>query len=145
MPYFLHTHLMSLLTSAVYGSITKGRLLPSSGGESWVSSSCWGGRAAESPVVEAPDQTPFDMGWMVGVQVVVSMSGLPVDSDVQTAIFHPPEKGVQEWKHSIFLYLTMQQVSSTYLFQRRGFTGAVSRTSSFEELRVEVGHHSGHR
>ena len=46
------------------------------------------------------------MGWMVGleVQVVVSVGGLPVDSDVQATILLP-EKSVQEWESSIFLYL----------------------------------------
>ena len=33
------------------------------------------------------------------------MGGLPVDSDVQAAILLLSEKGVQEWEHSIFLYL----------------------------------------
>ena len=57
--------------------------------------------------MQAPDQTPLDMGWMVGleVQVVVGVGGLPVDSDVQAAILLLLEKGVQEWEHSIFLYL----------------------------------------
>ena len=36
---------------------------------------------------------------------MVSVGGLPVDSDVQAAILLLPEKGVQEWEHSIFLYL----------------------------------------
>ena len=49
-------------------------------------------------VVQAPDQTPLDMGWMVGleVQVVVGVGGLPVGSDVQATILLPSEKDVQE-------------------------------------------------
>ena len=59
------------------------------------------------PVIQAPDQTPLDMGWVVGleVQVVVGVGGLPVDRDVQATILLPLEKGVQEWEHSILLYL----------------------------------------
>ena len=47
------------------------------------------------------------MGCLVGleVQVVVSVGGLPVDSDVQAAVLLLSEKDVQEWEHSIFLYL----------------------------------------
>ena len=48
------------------------------------------------------------MGWLVGleVQVVVSVVGLSVDSDGQTATLLPQEKGVKEWEHSsILLYL----------------------------------------
>ena len=36
---------------------------------------------------------------------MVSVGGLPVDSDVQAAVFLLSEKGVQEWEHPIFLYL----------------------------------------
>lgn len=45
-----------------------------------------------------PDQTSFDMKWMVGleVKVVVCVGGLAVDSDVQTDILLPLEKGVRE-------------------------------------------------
>ena len=59
------------------------------------------------PVVQAPDQTSLDMGWVVGleVQVAVGMGGLPVDSDVQATILPLAEQGVQEWEHSILLYL----------------------------------------
>ena len=39
MTYFLHTRLMSSPMPAVYGSITKGGLFPSSSGGSWASSS----------------------------------------------------------------------------------------------------------
>ena len=59
------------------------------------------------PVIQAPDQTSLDMGWVVGleVQVAVGMGGLPVDSDVQATILPLAEQGVQEWEHSILLYL----------------------------------------
>ena len=107
MPSVLHTRLMSSLIPAVYGSITKGGLLPSSSGEFRGSSSHRGGQVAEwmkapvlsagdalCTVIQAPDQTPLDMGWMVGpeVQVVVGVGGVPVDSDVQAAILLPREK-----------------------------------------------------
>ena len=38
------------------------------------------------PVVQAPDQIPLDMGWVVGLegQVAVGVGGLPVDSITQT-------------------------------------------------------------
>ena len=66
-----------------------------------------GAEDGSGSVVQAPDQAPLDMGWVVGleVQVVVSVGGLPVDNDVQATILSPPKKGVQECEHSILLYL----------------------------------------
>ena len=40
--------------------------------------------------------------------VAVGVDGLPVDSDVQATILPPPETGVQEWEHSILLYLNSE-------------------------------------
>ena len=47
------------------------------------------------PVVQAPDQTSLDVGWMVGleVQVAVGVGGLPVDRDVQVTILSPATNG----------------------------------------------------
>ena len=47
------------------------------------------------------------MGWLAGlkVQIVVSVGGLSVDSDGQTATLLPQEKGFKESEHSIVLYL----------------------------------------
>lgn len=49
-------------------------------------------------VQQAPDQSPLDLGWIVGVrdQVPVHMRWFSVDSDVQAAIISPLEQGVEK-------------------------------------------------
>ena len=44
-------------------------------------------------VIQAPDQTPLDIRWMVGleVEILVGVGGLPVDSVVQAAIVLSPK------------------------------------------------------
>ena len=89
-------------------------------------------------VIQALDQSPLDMRWMVGseVQVLVSVWGLPVDGDIQAAILSPLEQSVEKGQASILLHLNsepdgwwsrspstvsffkVQQVSFTHLFQR---------------------------
>ena len=48
------------------------------------------------------------MGSGTGSSGKVSVGGLPVDSDVQANILPPLEKDVQEWEHSILLYLNSE-------------------------------------
>ena len=58
------------------------------------------------PVMQAPDQTSLDMGWMVDQKsryYVVRVSGHSVDHDLQAAVTFPPDKCVQKWERSILL------------------------------------------
>ena len=52
---------------------------------------------------QAPDQSPPDLGWVVGVkvQVPVCVRWLSVDNDVQAAIIPPLEQGVAKGRPSI--------------------------------------------
>ena len=58
------------------------------------------------PVIQAPDRTSFDMGRMVGpeVQVLVCVSGLSVDNDLQAAVTLNLKKCFQ--KRSVLSFLT---------------------------------------
>ena len=112
-----------------------------------------------SPVIQTLDQSPLDLGWMVGVEVQlpVYVCWFSVDSDVQAAITSPLEQGVEKGSlpsfststvnqmdgHTLFRWVrssstvpffTMQQVSSTYLFQRWGFVGTVKQTSKGQRM-----------
>ena len=101
-------------------------------------------------VIQALDQSPLDMGWMVRL---VSVCGLPVGSHIQAAILSPLKQGVEKGQASILLHLhsehdgqsytvevvwspstvplfTIQQVPSTYLFQSQGFDGTILSVSS---------------
>ena len=65
------------------------------------------GGDAPCSVIQALDQSPLDMGWMVRskVQVLVSVWGVPVDGDIQAAILSPLEQVVEKGKASILLHL----------------------------------------
>ena len=121
------------------------------------------------PVVHAPDQTPLDMGWVVGLeaQVAVSVGGLPVDSDVQATILPLAEEGVQEWEHSNLLYLDSELDGGSHTVEviQETFCCALLHNANIiklpipkavlhwggvqgkllEELHVKVGHHRGDR
>ena len=58
-------------------------------------------------VEQALDQSPLDLGWMVGVevQVPVFVRRFPVDGDVQAAIVPPLEQGVKKGESSVLLHL----------------------------------------
>ena len=58
-------------------------------------------------VEQAFDQSPLDLGWMVGVevQVPVCVGGFPVDGDVQATIILPLEQGVKKGEPSVLLHL----------------------------------------
>ena len=87
------------------------------------------------------------------VEILVRVHGLPVNRDIQIAIFSSPEKHVKERECHIFFmlhseldgwpypvemarssavepFLRMQKVSSTYLFHNMGLAGIVSSASS---------------
>ena len=58
-------------------------------------------------VEQAFDQSPLDLGWMVGVEVKVPVCvcGFPVDGDVQATIIPPLEQGVKKGEPSVLLHL----------------------------------------
>ena len=122
------------------------------------------------PVVQAPDQTSLDVGWMVGleVQVAVGVGGLPVDRDVQVTILSPPEKGVQEREHSIPLCLDSELDGGSHVVEviqesfrrvllhnatgvvniplpKAGFHWGSVQGKLLEEVHVKVGHRSRDR
>ena len=68
-------------------------------------------------VEQALDQSPLDLGWMVGVevQVPVCVRRFPVDGDVQAAIIPPLEQGVKKGESSVLLQLPFLDT----LLQRR--------------------------
>ena len=112
------------------------------------------GGDAPCSVIQALDQSPLGMGWMVRseVQVSVRVCGLRVDSNIQVAILSPLKQGVEgrppsfstsivnlmdgltllrgSRSPSTVPFFTIQQVSSTCLFQSRGFAGADLSASS---------------
>ena len=57
-------------------------------------------------VEQALDQSPLDLGWMVGVevQVPVCVCRFPVDGDVQAAITLPLKQGVKKGEPSVLLH-----------------------------------------
>ena len=58
-------------------------------------------------VEQAFDQSPLDLGWMVGVEVKVPVCvcGFPVDGDVQATIIPPLEQDVKKGEPSVLLHL----------------------------------------
>ena len=106
-------------------------------------------------VEKAFDQSPLDLGWMVGVEVKVPVCvcGFPVDGDVQATIIPPLEQGVEKGEPSVLLHLHSEPDGWSHAVQvgqelfhcallhnaagvvyiplpRRGFVGAVLSASS---------------